>query len=528
MQDEIKTIREQFLESGDFEDSTLELMEAATAGGMLGTNKASASNTASTPIKTPIGTIATAEGGVSAARGFKASGVHAGFREDPDRLDFALVLADEPCAAAATFTQNVFCAAPVTVSRAHLNGENHGTARALIINSGNANAATGSVGLAAAEKSAEIAAEAIGCEAGEVLVASTGVIGVHLPLEPFSVGVSAALRAISASQAETQEPQAAKQAGASVKEAAHSAARAIMTTDTVSKEAAVTFTVSAPEFAGKTFTVGGMAKGSGMIMPNMATMISVITTDAPVNSFYLREALREAVSSSFNKITVDCDTSTNDSCFIFASGAAAGAEDAAGAAGAAEVAAAGAEEAAGAAGAAEVAAAGAGADGASADAPSFTPGTPEYAQFTLALRAVCENLARQMAADGEGATRLVTVRVFGAANEADADKVARTIANSPLVKTAIFGHDCNWGRIAAAAGRSGAAFRQENVDIDIMGLPVCRGGLTVQFSEQEALKRFENSEITIDINLGAGSAHTRMWTCDFTHEYITINGDYRT
>ena len=133
-----------------------------------------------------------------------------------------------------------------------------------------------------------------------------------------------------------------------------------------------------------------------------------------------------------------------------------------------------------------------------------------------------------MAADGEGATRLVTVRVFGAANEADADKVARTIANSPLVKTAIFGHDCNWGRIAAAAGRSGAAFLQENVDIDIMGLPVCRGGLTVQFSEQEALKRFENSEITIDINLGAGSAHTRMWTCDFTHEYITINGDYRT
>ena len=492
MQDEIKTIREQFLESGDFEDSALELLQAENTGGMLGTNKGTPSNTAPTPIKTPFGTIAAAEGGVIAARGFKAAGVHAGFREDPGRLDFALVLADEPCAAAATFTQNVFCAAPVTVSRAHLNGENHGTARALIINSGNANAATGSVGLAAAEKSAEIAAEAIGCEAAEVLVASTGVIGVHLPLEPFSVGVSAALRAISAAQAETQEAQVAKQAGASVKEAAHSAARAIMTTDTVSKEAAVTFTVSAPEFAGKTFTVGGMAKGSGMIMPNMATMISVITTDAPVNSFYLREALREAVSSSFNKITVDCDTSTNDSCFIFASGAAAGAE------------------------------------GTSAGAPTFTPGTPEYAQFTLALRAVCENLARQMAADGEGATRLVTVRVFGAANEADADKVARTIANSPLVKTAIFGHDCNWGRIAAAAGRSGAAFLQENVDIDIMGLPVCRGGLTVQFSEQEALKRFENSEITIDINLGAGSAHTRMWTCDFTHEYITINGDYRT
>ena len=151
-----------------------------------------------------------------------------------------------------------------------------------------------------------------------------------------------------------------------------------------------------------------------------------------------------------------------------------------------------------------------------------------YAQFCFALREVCNSLARMMAADGEGATRLVTVRVFGAANATDADIAARTIANSPLVKTAIFGHDCNWGRIAAAVGRSGAAFNQENADIDIMGIPVCRGGLSVGFSEEEALKRFENNEITIDVNLGAGNAHTRMWTCDLTHDYITINGDYRT
>lgn len=407
-------------------------------------------------------------GGVASAQGFKAAGVHAGFRKNPGRKDMALVVADEPCACAGTFTQNVFCAAPVIVSREHLEGVSYGTARAAVINSGIANAATGERGIEAAREMARIAGDAIGCPEQEVMVASTGVIGQHLPLDPFKTGVPAALAVLS------------RGGGAD-------AARAIMTTDTHPKEAAVTFSVDAPAYAGCTFTVGGMAKGSGMIMPNMATMISVLTTDAPVVADVLHAALAAAVNKSFNKVTVDSDTSTNDTCLLLASGAAA-----------------------------------------PAGAAPFAPGTDELAAFQAALDAVCTNLARQMAADGEGATRLVTVNVTGAANDADADKAARTVANSPLVKTAVTGHDANWGRIAAAIGRSGAAFRQQDVSIDIMGLPVCRGGMTVPFDEDEALRRFEDPEIVIDIDLGAGDARTTMWTCDFSHDYITINGDYRT
>ncbi len=406
-------------------------------------------------------------GGVASALGFKATGIHAGFRKNPGRLDMALVAADEPCACAGVFTQNVFCAAPVTVSREHLEGVSHGMARAVIVNSGIANAATGERGLEAAREMARIAADGLGCTEGEVMVASTGVIGQHLPLEPFKTGVPEAVAALS-------------------REGGHDAACAIMTTDTHPKEAAISFQVDAPDYAGCTFTVGGMAKGSGMIMPNMATMISVITTDAPIRDDVLHAALVRAVNVSFNKVTVDSDTSTNDTCLIFASGAAApGAEP-------------------------------------------FAPESAGLAAFEAALQAVCVNLARQMAADGEGATRLVTVNVTGAATDADADAAARTVANSPLVKTAITGHDANWGRIAGAVGRSGARFRQEDVSIDIMGLPVCRQGMTVPFDEDEALRRFEDPEIAIDIDLGAGDAKTTVWTCDFSHEYITINGDYRT
>lgn len=406
-------------------------------------------------------------GGVATPRGFSAAGVHAGFRADPERLDFAIVAADEPCACAAVFTKNVFCSAPVTVSREHLGGVGYGTARAVAVNSGIANAATGSRGLETARASAGIVADALGCPAGEVLVASTGVIGQHLPLGPFEAGAPAAVSALSPA------------GGAS-------AARAIMTTDTRPKEAAVTFNGDAIGYAGCTFSVGGMAKGAGMIMPDMATMISVIATDAPVEPHDLHDALVRAVDVSFNKVTVDSDTSTNDSCFLFASGAAAG-----------------------------------------AGAAPFKPGSPAFTEFERALQAVCAGLARAMAADGEGATRLVTVNVFGAATPADADAAARTVANSPLVKTAIYGHDANWGRIAAAIGRSGAAFRQEDAAIDIMGMPVCRQGLTVPFDEDEALARFEQPEVVIDVDLGAGSASTTVWTCDFSHEYVTINGDYR-
>lgn len=411
------------------------------------------------------------DGGVATARGFAAAGVHAGFREDPERLDMALVVADEPCACAGVFTRNVFCAAPVQVSRDHLSegvpgAPSCGMARAVVVNSGCANAATGDRGLEAARETAGIVAEAVGCMPDEVLVASTGVIGVHLPIEPFRSGVPAALRA------------ASPQGGAS-------AAKAIMTTDTRPKECAVFFSGEDVGYPGSVFTVGGMSKGSGMIMPDMATMIAVITTDAPLKPHDLHAALRVAVNQSFNKITVDSDTSTNDSCFVFASGKAA------------------------------------------EGAPSFEPGTPAFEVFVGALTQVCVSLARLIASDGEGATRLVTVNVSGAATASDADAAARTVANSPLTKTAVYGHDANWGRIAAALGRSGARFDQRKVSIDIMGMPVCREGLTVAFDEDEALRRFEEPEIVIDVNLGAGDFSTTMWTCDFSHEYVTINGDYR-
>ena len=408
-----------------------------------------------------------ANGGSTSALGFKAAGIHAGFRADPDRLDYGLVVADEPCACAATFTTNVFCAAPVIVSREHLDGCSYGTARAISINSGIANAATGHVGLETAQRSCEIVADAVGCPASEVLVASTGVIGQHLDLHPFEEGAPVAVAALS------------RDGGAR-------AARAIMTTDTHPKEAAVSFSGDAIGYPGAVFTVGGMAKGAGMIMPNMATMISVITTDAPVRADFLHEVLVDAVNHSFNKVTVDSDTSTNDSCFLMASGAAA------------------------------------------PEGPYFEAGTPAGELFARAVQTVCRTLARNMAADGEGATRLVLVRLTGAASAADADAAARTVANSPLVKTAIFGHDANWGRIAGALGRSGARFNQEDVSIDIMGLPVCRCGLTVPFDEEEALRRFERPEIDIDIDLGAGDFQTMMWTCDFSYEYVKINGDYRT
>ena len=367
------------------------------------------------------------EGNAASALGFSAVGVHAGFRADPERLDMALVVADEPCAAAATFTTNVFCAAPVRVSREHLNeggagSPAYGCARAVVVNSGIANAATGEI------------------------------VG-HFRHGRTSQGLTAA--------------------------------RAIMTTDTCPKHGSVSFSGDGIGYPGVTFTVGGMCKGAGMIMPNMATMIAVITTDVPIAAPDLSQALTAAVNKSFNKVTVDSDTSTNDTCFALASGAAA------------------------------------------PDGPAFTPGTPAFDAFQRALDQLATTLARKMAADGEGATRLITVTVRGAVTADDADAAARTVANSPLVKTAVYGHDANWGRVAAALGRSGARFNQEDVDIDILGLPVCRAGLVVDFDEEEALRRFEEPEVAIEVDLHAGEESATMWTCDFSHEYVTINGDYR-
>ncbi len=405
-------------------------------------------------------------GGITSARGFRACGIHAGFKTDPDRLDFALIVADKPVPVAGVFTKNVFCAPPVRVSREHLDGAGYGRAQAIIINAGNANASTGAQGLEVARGSCELTASIVGCEASDILVASTGVIGVRLPFDPFESGVAKAFACAS-------------------DRGGHEAACAIMTTDTVSKECAVTYRSASSAYAGEQFTVGGMVKGSGMIMPDMATMIAVLTTDAPLDPDSLHAALVQAVGKSFNKVTVDSDTSTNDSCFLMAYPA----DD---------------------------------------PARSIMEGTSAYEEFVGALEFVCIDLARKIAIDGEGATKLITVNVAGARTDDDADKVARSIANSPLVKTAIFGHDANWGRIAMAAGKSGASFDQSRVSLDMMGMPVLRNGLPILFDEEEALRRFEAPEIIIEIDLGAGNASTTMWTCDFSHDYITINGDYRT
>lgn len=409
--------------------------------------------------------FAPCEGGICAAAGIRAAGIHAGFRPDPNRKDMALVAADQTCTCAATFTTNRFCAAPVQVSRPRAAT---GHARAVILNSGNANASTGEPGVQVAKASASLVAKALGCDEEEVLVASTGVIGQQLPLGPYETGVPDAVAVLDHSAA-----------------AAHDAARAVMTTDTVPKEVSLCGSVPCgADGEVATVHVGGFVKGSGMIMPNMATMLCVLATDAPLTHEAAQAALSSAVGVTFNKVTVDSDTSTNDTCILLATGAAGG-----------------------------------------------TPielGTPAYDTIASAIRCACENLARKIAADGEGATKLVTVDVLGAANEEDADTVARAIANSPLVKTAIFGHDANWGRIAGAAGKCGVAFDQYDVDIDFLSVPVLRAGLPLPMDEEDMLRRFESPEVTIAIDLGVGDAHARIWTCDLTHDYVTINGDYRT
>lgn len=412
--------------------------------------------------------IRAVDGGVTAAAGFKAAGIHAGFRKNPERRDFALVVPSEPCAGAGVFTTNRFCAAPVQVSRANLGGagKGYGTVAGITVNSGNANAATGEEGLATARETCRIASQVIGCEPEQVLVASTGVIGQILPIDTFETGIPAAYEALSA-------------------QGGDDAAHAIMTTDTHPKQYAVEYASAAAGYEGETFTVGGMCKGSGMIMPNMATMIAVITTDAPVAPKTLHTLLKATVDRTFNKVTVDSDTSTNDTCIMLASGAA---------------------------------------------APGAAPieeGSEAAEELAYALYVVCESLARNIAADGEGASKLVTVNITGAATDEEADTAARAVANSPLVKTCISGHDCNWGRVAMALGKCGVHFNQEDVAIDMMGMPVCRDGLTVPFDEGEALRRFEAPEIVISADLGAGTCATTVWTCDLTHDYISINGDYR-
>jgi glutamate N-acetyltransferase/amino-acid N-acetyltransferase len=392
-------------------------------------------------------------GAITSPRGFRAAAVAAGIK--PQGLDLALLVADRTCPAAAVFTTNRATAAPVIVSREHLAG---GRARAVVVNAGCANAATGEAGLADARAMAAAAAQAVECPPGEVLVASTGVIGVPLPMDRVKAGIAAAAARLSAEQ------------GAA-------AARAILTTDTRPKEVVVPFRVEGGEAR-----VGAMAKGAGMIAPDMATMLAFFTTDADVEASLLRRALREAVGESLNRITVDGDTSTNDMAVVLASGAV---------------------------------------------GPRIDGGGTCFDAFRAALTEAARALAEMIVRDGEGASKLAEVRVEGARTGADADRIARTVAESPLVKTALHGGDPNWGRILAAVGRSGVELDIGQVDIWLGDVWVAEGGQARTYEESTAHAALLADPIRIRIRLGAGAATGWMWTCDLSHEYVDINAHYR-
>lgn len=394
-------------------------------------------------------------GGVTAPQGFKAGGITCGIKKN-QRPDLALVVSDNPAVAAGIFTTNQVQAAPVQLSKEHLRA---GIARAIIVNSGNANACVGPVGINAAEAMAAAAAELLAIPAEQVLVASTGVIGVELPV--------------------TKIQAALKDKGFIRAEGGGAAAQAIMTTDTFPKEVAVEFALG-----GKQVRIGGMAKGSGMIHPNMATLLGFITTDIAIDRMMLARAIRSAGDYSFNRITVDGDTSTNDSLFIMANGLAGN--------------------------------------------PEINTDGPDYQLFLEGLTEVCLNLAKMIARDGEGATKLVEVRTEGASSEAAALRIGKSVATSNLVKTALFGEDANWGRILAAAGYSGAQIDLEKIRIYLGGLLVCQNGIGVAFDEAEAKRILEQKEILIRINLGMGDAVASVWTCDLSYDYVKINGSYRT
>ncbi|HIC89322.1 MAG TPA: bifunctional glutamate N-acetyltransferase/amino-acid acetyltransferase ArgJ [Anaerolineae bacterium] len=404
--------------------------------------------------------------------GFRTAGIACGIKPN-SALDLAVIVSDQACTAAAVFTQNRFPAAPVLYGR-QLISTNPNAIRAVIINSGNANACTGDAGLRDAYHTAELVAAALGITARAVFVMSTGVIGVPLPMERLTTGI----------------PQAVKALGR-MPEAAQAACQAIMTTDTRPKTAGTQVRLPQSDI---TVTIAGMAKGAGMIHPNMATMLAVIVTDAAVTAPALQKALNTAVTVSFNSITVDGDTSTNDTVLVLANGLA-------------------------------------------GNPVIEGTDTADYRAFAEALKVVATNLAQQIVRDGEGATRFVTIRVEGAANEADARRAAKAVAHSPLVKTALYGGDANWGRVLAAVGYSGAEVDPVRTELWFAGgqdgqrgkpLQVVAGGQPTDYAESEASAIFAQPEIDILIRLGVGQGETTVWTCDLSHEYVTINGHYRT
>src|SRR5918993_612172 len=399
--------------------------------------------------------IKSLSGGVAAAAGFMGAGVACGVR-DAGRRDLGLLFSELPCETAAVFTHNAVWGAPLVVTREAV--ENGGV-RAVVANSGNANAATGERGIEDARAIQALAAETLGIKAGEVAVASTGVIGVHLPMDRISSCMSAA--------------------SGELGEGGEGFAESILTTDTRAKEA-----VARVEIGGRTVTVGGTAKGSGMIHPNMGTMLAFLTTDAAVEKSCLQETLSRVTDRTFNRVTVDGDTSPSDMAVLLANGAAGN--------------------------------------------EALTMDSPDYPAFVKAVKNVARTLAREIARDGEGATRLVEVAVEGAASEESAAALAKSIVGSNLVKTAVFGEDANWGRVLTALGYSGEAFDPDGVELWFGSIKVFSGGEPVPHEEAEANATLGAGEVKITVRLSEGNDSATAWGCDLSYEYVRINGSYRT
>ena len=400
------------------------------------------------------------EGGVTAAQGFVAGGVHCGIRKNKSKPDLAMIYSEKMCAAAAVYTQNLVKGAPILVTKKNIE---NGRAQAVICNSGNANTCNAD-GVEKAERMCAIAGQVLGIHPADVVVASTGVIGQVLPIEP----IESAAQALKDSLSPT---------------GSRAAATAIMTTDTIPKEAAVEV-----EIGGKTVRIGGISKGSGMIHPNMATMLCFVTTDCAISPEMLQKAITASADETFNMISIDGDTSTNDTYAVLANGMAGN--------------------------------------------PEITAEGPDFDLFCDALQAVCRTLSKLMAGDGEGATKLLVCQTTGAKDRATARTVAKSVICSTLFKAAMFGADANWGRVLCAIGYSGAAVDVDKIDVSFRSaagqVDVCQNGAGIPFSEEEAAKVLKENEITILVHLHQGEASAEAYGCDLTYDYVKINGDYRT
>ena len=401
-------------------------------------------------------------GGVTAAKGFQAASTAAGIKYQ-GRTDMAMVYSEKPCVAAGTFTTNIVKAAPVKWDQDIV--YNHPSAQVIICNSGIANACTGEEGFGYCRETAKAAAETMNVDADSVLVASTGVIGMQLPIEKLAAGVRA---------------MAPKLQG--TLEAGNEAAKAIMTTDTKEKEVAVEI-----EIGGKTVTIGGMCKGSGMIHPNMCTMLGFVTTDACISKKLLQEALSQDVKDTYNMVSVDGDTSTNDTVLLLANGMAGN--------------------------------------------PEITEKNEDYQKFCEALNYINTTLAKKIAGDGEGATAVFEVKIIGAESKEQAVTLSKSVVTSSLTKAAIYGHDANWGRILCAMGYSGAQFDPEKVDLYFESkagkIQIIENGVAVDYSEEEATKILSEDAVTAIADIKMGDCAATAWGCDLTYDYIKINADYR-